>query len=438
MQRRSIPKCSWFWCPNCSEVWHVLDRTSPSWIDDLLKSSKPIQSTCPRCSNSGIKQLDPKVALCSWVDKEINCKSIHTQNVWYKDGTPSFDPPIAWYSYLEKEMVNFDPTFKRIVSYLAGTSNDISFRLTPGIYRSKENGVNFRLYYPLFQEIAKKRIPEVNSIRIVHFLKYEGALKNEGVAFNFCPNCGSKNGLDFRMEEKGCDGCDSMENPDCDEDCFDYDAETGRCTSHIFPRIFCPTLSNGECAGPRVLEVNCRNCGDAYADAIVDFRSSEKKGINEILNPEDCDCFGISYKPVSDVLKKLDQGFTFQEMVLDEIKNQGWYTFSGRKRGRSGVEQDVDVLCEKNGKHVLVECKRLRLSKRIALDVVLKLFAIMTDLEIDKGLIVTTSPSFSKEAKLFSKNYGIRILAIEDFLNESLDDIIIDRRTNGCMPKGAI
>jgi len=124
------------------------------------------------------------------------------------------------------------------------------------------------------------------------------------------------------------------------------------------------------------------------------------------------------------VLKKLDEEFTFQEMIIQAVKVQGWNTTSGRKPGRSGVRQDVDILCEKGTKSVLVECKRLVSTKCIDLNVVMTLFARMNDLGISKGLIVTTTQRASSEALSYARCYGIEILNVQEMLSGKLASIL--------------
>jgi hypothetical protein len=170
---------------------------------------------------------------------------------------------------------------------------------------------------------------------------------------------------------------------------------------------------------------SCGNCGDGYADSIVDFKTFQRE-IKDIMSPEDCDCFAIYYKPSYDVLDALQQGRTFEGMVRDEIRNQGWNVIKSqtRIRGVSGVHQDVDVLCEKNGVTALVECKRIDSTKSITLGDVHDLFARMHDLEIKKGAIISTSGLVVKEAEAFAHYYGIVIVPVAQFLTKRLEELI--------------
>jgi hypothetical protein len=372
--------------------------------------------------------LDIKKVACSWVESVFGCKAIFGQNGYFKDGNPNWGPSIAWDSVFEKEMVNYDADFKRIISFLKNkVVLDHSFKLAPDVYESDERSgpFKFKAYYPTLEEALNKKIPQVNSLQVVHFLRREGALQPDRIAFNFCPNCGSKNVLSFRMQEKGCDACDYAENPDCDENCPEYDSDIG-CMTHKFPKICCPGASDGDCDGARILEASCANCGYEYADSIVDFKTPGKREVEDIENPEDCDCFAIYYKLTFNVLAGLEQGRTFEGMIRDEIKNQGWNIVKsqGRRRGRSRVDHDVDILCEKNHEIVLIECKRIDSTKSITLGEVYDLFARMYDLEVKKGVIVTTSVHVVKEADIFSKHYGIRIVPIAEFLARTLEDLI--------------
>jgi hypothetical protein len=110
-------------------------------------------------------------------------------------------------------------------------------------------------------------------------------------------------------------------------------------------------------------------------------------------------------------------------MISEAIKTQGWNTISGRKSGKSGVHHDIDILCRKDNKSIIIECKRLVSKKCIDLDVVLNLFARMADLGINKGLIVTTTQRASPEALSFARYYGIKVLDVQKILTDSFDDI---------------
>jgi len=111
-------------------------------------------------------------------------------------------------------------------------------------------------------------------------------------------------------------------------------------------------------------------------------------------------------------------------MIIQAVKAQGWSTMSGRKPGKSGVRQDVDTLCEKGTKRVLVECKRLVSTKGVDLNVVMTLSARMNDLGISKGLIVTTTQGASPEALSYARYYGIEILNVQKMLSDKLESIL--------------
>lgn len=381
---------------------------------------------CPTCRNHNIQKLDVADILCSWVDNIIGSNAIFNAKGYYKDGIPSFYR-LSWARYFEKELVNFDGTFKRVVSALANASRHASFRLMPDVHEYEKGSLrarlsNFEVCYPFIPKATKQAIPNIGVLRLVDFLKSEGALKEDGIAFSFCPSCGSKNKLEFGMEENGCEVCSMREDPPCGDECEDYDAEIGECRwgNSIGGSDCCFLSPNGDCDGPKTLVVECAQCGEGYTDGFVELKDNRKE-VDAILNPNECECFAIRYKPIQDVLNKLNHGFTFQEIILDRVKNQGWNASTGKKRGKSGVDQDVDILCEKDSERILVECKR---SKSVSLDTVFNLFARIHDLDIKKGLIVTTTQRISNEAQKFAKYYKIPILYVGDFLKQGLDNLL--------------
>ena len=62
--------------------------------------------------------------------------------------------------------------------------------------------------------------------------------------------------------------------------------------------------------------------------------------------------------------------------------------------------------------------------KKIILKTVIQLSAIMKDMNVENGLIVTTNQQFSSEAKSFARFYKIKITPIAEFLTKPLDKII--------------
>ena len=156
-------------------------------------------------------------------------------------GFPPFR--IAWSSYLEKELINFDANFKSIVSFLLNQKNE--YEIVPDTFETND-GI-WKTNFPSIEKIIEKKIPESNAQHVISFLQQEGAIRQDGIAFVFCPACGTRNNLEFRMEEKECCECNYRDNPDCDVNCYEYDQEDGKCSLSHFPKICCPELPSGNC-----------------------------------------------------------------------------------------------------------------------------------------------------------------------------------------------
>jgi len=418
--KKDVPDSDWYFCTKCSHVWYLLNQRSPfdrSSIPDREEQTR----RCPVCNDPDIKKIDIQQACCSWVTSEIHCRAIFGREGYYKR-TQTKCTPINWRIHFEKELINFDGNFKTIISSLANQSRDPNFVIVPELYRSDEE--QFKTYYPMFEEIVEKQVPIGNSLEIMSFLESEGAVETDRVIFSFCPGCGAKNRLEFRMKEKECSACGAKGVIPCDHSCPEYDTEYEECRIASYPKPCCFILPNGGCLGPKWLEFVCQNCEEYDVDSIVDFDPPDIQEIDTIIDPEGCSCLAISYKPLSNVLAKLNEGFTFQEMIADKIGNQGWNVTVGREIGESGVYQDVDALCEKGSKRVLVESKRLMTTKYLALDIILNLFARMQDLHITNGLVITTTSHVSPEAKRFADHYRIRILPVGEFLKKDIDAIL--------------
>jgi hypothetical protein len=155
--------------------------TSPSWLQNLLagliaEHDESIRQECPRCKNRDIDKLDMRKVACSWVSSTVSYKALFGQKGYFKDGNPDLGPPAAWDSVFEREMVNYDADFKRIISFLKNKMLlDHSFRLTPDVCKSDEGSgpFKFKAYYPALEEALRKKIPHSNLLRVIRFLRQE-------------------------------------------------------------------------------------------------------------------------------------------------------------------------------------------------------------------------------------------------------------------------
>lgn len=87
--------------------------------------------------------------------------------------------------------------------------------------------------------------------------------------------------------------------------------------------------------------------------------------------------------------------------------------------GRSGVFHQIDVLTSETDGSIMyktaIECKYW--NKKINKDTVMKLWSIMTDSDIAKGIIVSRN-GFTKDAKKFADYYHIELIQLREYEND--------------------
>ncbi|WP_312824892.1 restriction endonuclease [Epilithonimonas sp.] len=92
-------------------------------------------------------------------------------------------------------------------------------------------------------------------------------------------------------------------------------------------------------------------------------------------------------------------------------------------KGKSGVKHQIDVLIsESNDVHsfrTAIECKYW--NKKINKDTVMKLWAIMSDSDIEEGIIVSKK-GYTNDAQQFANHYNIKLVQLQETGSED-DDI---------------
>lgn len=82
-------------------------------------------------------------------------------------------------------------------------------------------------------------------------------------------------------------------------------------------------------------------------------------------------------------------------------------------RGKSGVKHQIDVLTlQPDGITTAIECKYW--NKKVTKDTVMKLFGIIHDTTVDKGIIVSKS-GYTKDALSFARHYNIDIVELREY-----------------------
>lgn len=97
-------------------------------------------------------------------------------------------------------------------------------------------------------------------------------------------------------------------------------------------------------------------------------------------------------------------GTNLEDTVEKILSNMGFTTKTRIKlRGASGQLNEIDIMAEKEGKKIAVECKNYAESRKVGIEAMRDFSSKLDDLGIDKGLFVTTS-DFSQDAVGWAKN----------------------------------
>lgn len=130
--------------------------------------------------------------------------------------------------------------------------------------------------------------------------------------------------------------------------------------------------------------------------------------------------------------EKLRAGNAYERLaaVVFRILEEEVTVTDMRLTGSSGVAHQIDVSIEKNGRphRVIVECKDY--TAPIGLDLVRSFFGVVEDVKPNAAFMVTTN-RFTKDAKKFAANKGIRLAVLKVPKKESdLDGLVLKVHIN--------
>ncbi len=124
-------------------------------------------------------------------------------------------------------------------------------------------------------------------------------------------------------------------------------------------------------------------------------------------------------------------GTDLEDMVEQIMKIKGYETLTRQKmRGNSGQYNEIDILAKQDDNVIAVECKNYKENKKIGISELRNFSAKLSDLEISKGLFVTTT-DFSQDAIGWASN-NPQMTQIDLWNGDQLEEIFkktILRRT---------
>lgn len=97
-------------------------------------------------------------------------------------------------------------------------------------------------------------------------------------------------------------------------------------------------------------------------------------------------------------------GNDLEDMVEQIMEIKGYETLTRQKmRGNSGQYNEIDILAKQDDDIIAVECKNYKENKKIGISELRNFSAKLSDLDISKGLFVTTT-DFSQDARGWASN----------------------------------
>ncbi len=132
-----------------------------------------------------------------------------------------------------------------------------------------------------------------------------------------------------------------------------------------------------------------------------------------------------------------DKGLSLELVVADLFKKNGYTVVHNvKKKGRSGVEHQIDVWAEYRAplhtSIIIIEAKSYK--EQIDKDKVMKFIQITDDLGVDKGIFVTTS-DFTPSALMTGEQYGYIELWNRDKLTKLVGQMQISSSEQGVVEK---
>jgi restriction endonuclease Mrr len=104
-------------------------------------------------------------------------------------------------------------------------------------------------------------------------------------------------------------------------------------------------------------------------------------------------------------------GATFEKELAQLLRKKGC---SADRRGRAG-DEGVDIIVRVRGRQIVVQCKAHK--TRVGPGMVRDLYGTLLHFKSDQAWLVTTS-GFSRSARSFAREKPIRLLTIDDILDE--------------------
>lgn len=190
----------------------------------------------------------------------------------------------------------------------------------------------------------------------------------------------------------------------------------------------------------------CRNCGSKITEVTVQVAEEVGDVIKEeyresIHNEQEInhDTQEIEESFVSQTMREL--GNKLEDMVERIYQVQGYETKTRQKiLGESKTYNEIDVLATRKSIKIAIECKNYSEDRKVGIKEIRDFVAKLEDLNIHKGLFVTSS-YFSEEARNFAEN-NINEKSIElwdkDDLTHQVMTTALGRDSSSVLTKSAI
>jgi hypothetical protein len=117
-------------------------------------------------------------------------------------------------------------------------------------------------------------------------------------------------------------------------------------------------------------------------------------------------------KPIDllELVRQIDW-FQFEKLVAWMYRKQG---YAVHRRGGANPDGGIDLVIEKEGQRLAVQCKQWK-TWNVGVKAVREFLGALTDAKIQKGVFVTLS-GYSEEAKQLAEKHGIQIVREADLM----------------------
>ena len=182
----------------------------------------------------------------------------------------------------------------------------------------------------------------------------------------------------------------------------------------------------------------CTSCGTQIKEAVVNVTEEVGEVIKEEFRNETLDNNEILMNKNTQTQTTKYLGNKLEEAVEKIFIEESYETKIRQKiLGQSNVYSEIDVIATKRGKKIAIECKNYSPDRKVGIKEIRDFLTKLVDLEIEKGVFVTSSYFSGDAMKLAENNPQNKILELWDqtVLNQKVMSLTLGRNTTSLLTK---